>query len=89
MPQLATWYAKNATTCDLETSGRWPVGASPSKKKFLQFFFWFFFVSNFAECRTLSKARQKSLGKDGFADTFFYRMEFAECLPSITVALSV
>ena len=64
----------------------------PSIKKNLYFFwvkilifFGFFFGSNFAECRhsakALPSARQKTLGKDVFADSFF-----AECsLPSATL----
>ena len=65
---------------------RW--GPPPIKKNFhffwvkIPIFFGFFFGSNFAECRhsakALPSARQKTLGKDVFADSFF-----AECsLPS-------
>ena len=68
------------------SADRW--GPPPIKKKFpffwvkIPIFFGFFFGSNFAECRhsakALPSARQKTLGKDVFADSFF-----AECsLPS-------
>ena len=66
---------------------RWPVGASIDKKNSIflgknSHFFWVFFDFNFAECRhsakALPSARQKTLGKDAFADGLF-----AECsLPS-------
>ena len=86
-----------------EMGGRWPVGASIGKKKI---FFWVkipifssFFGFNFAECRhstkTLPNARQKTLGKDAFADGLFvkcslpsaalgkafaeYKLGFVEC----------
>jgi hypothetical protein len=47
------------------SAGRW--GPPPIKKNFFPNFFGFFFGSNFV----LLSARQKTLGKDGFADYFF------------------
>ena len=70
-----------------EMDERWPVGASIDKKNFIflgknSHFFRVFFGFNFAKCRhsvkALPSARQKTLGKDAFADGLF-----AECsLPS-------
>ena len=80
-----------------EMGGCWPVGASIDKKNSIfwvkiPIFFGFFFGSNFAECRhsakALPSARQKTLGKDAFADGLFIECSlpsaalgktFAEC----------
>ena len=60
-----------------EMGGRWPVGAYIDKKNSIfwvkiPIFFRVFFGFNFAECRhsakALSSARQKTLGKDAFAE---------------------
>ena len=82
-PRSREIYAKKAEDGWTLTGG----GFHQLKKNYIflgknSHFFGFFFGSNFAECRhsakALPSARQKTLGKDVFADSFF-----AECsLPS-------
>jgi hypothetical protein len=83
-PASREFCAKNDVTCDFDGDGRALAGgALPQLKEFVSIFFMFFFVSTFAECWPLSSVRQKTPGKNSFADAFFFRT-----LPSATVVFA-